>query len=71
MDSADQAEKQESFLLAERIREVRSRTTTKSRVPRGSCYFCDEPLPEPDIFCDRDCKEDYDRLQRANSFRRG
>ncbi|GIZ50518.1 hypothetical protein [Noviherbaspirillum aridicola] len=43
--------------------------------PKGSCWFCDEPLPPLQKFCDRDCSQDYEleqaALTRAGRWRRG
>lgn len=33
--------------------------------PKGSCWFCDEPLPPPKKFCDADCCADYEVEQAA------
>lgn len=29
----------------------------------GWCRNCEEPLPHPKVFCDKDCGDDYARLQ--------
>ena len=34
-------------------------------VYKGSCWFCDEPLPKPQKFCDADCSADYEQEQAA------
>lgn len=32
----------------------------------GRCYHCEEPLPVPgQLFCDRDCATDYERVTWA------
>lgn len=33
--------------------------------PRGTCWFCDEPLPPQQKFCDSDCASDYELEQAA------
>lgn len=34
-------------------------------LPGGSCYNCGEPLGDTHLFCDRDCRDDYEhRLSR-------
>lgn len=44
-------------------------------VCKGSCWFCDEPLPQPQKFCDIDCSRDYEQeqaaLQRAGRWQPG
>ena len=32
---------------------------------KGSCWFCDEPLPPMQKFCDSDCASDFEREQAA------
>lgn len=29
--------------------------------PRGACYNCDEKLPGKLLFCDVDCRDDYEK----------
>ncbi|WP_041741338.1 DUF2116 family Zn-ribbon domain-containing protein [Collimonas fungivorans] len=29
----------------------------------GHCCFCDEPVSYPALFCDVECRDDYDRKQ--------
>lgn len=33
----------------------------------GFCLNCDEPLSFPERWCDSDCREDWDRLNKARS----
>jgi hypothetical protein len=33
--------------------------------PNGTCHNCGEPIAPDTIFCDLDCREDYERRQRA------
>lgn len=38
--------------------------------PTGECYNCEEPLEEPDkLFCDCDCREDFEKRKRAEAHR--
>jgi hypothetical protein len=38
----------------------------------ASCPYCDEPLQNPkQLFCDDDCRHDYDALERALVMYRG
>lgn len=34
-------------------------------IAKGSCWFCDEPLPPAQKFCDRDCAADYEAEEAA------
>jgi hypothetical protein len=31
----------------------------------GQCYFCAEPVDDGRRFCDAECREDYERAERA------
>lgn len=33
--------------------------------PDCRCYFCDEPVAVDLLFCDMDCRDDYQRQQAA------
>ena len=69
MDLADRADLQEQFILEKKIAEVRA-NKQQSKVPKGTCYFCDEVVAEGYVFCDADCSEDYEKLQRAELNRK-
>lgn len=34
-------------------------------IAKGSCWFCDEPLPPHKKFCDRECASDYEMEEAA------
>jgi hypothetical protein len=34
-------------------------------IPKGSCWFCDEPLADGHKFCDKDCASDYEFEEAA------
>jgi len=38
--------------------------------PTGRCLNCEEPLPFPERWCDNECREDWEKEQRANSHAR-
>lgn len=33
--------------------------------PDCHCHFCDEAVPAERVFCDTDCRDDYEREQAA------
>lgn len=38
----------------------------------GRCFNCQEALDDPETrFCDTDCRDDWQKRQRASHFRRG
>lgn len=61
-DEADIANEQVELSRMAAIEACRHRPTI---IAKGSCWFCDEPLPRGQKFCDRDCAEDYEMEQAA------
>ena len=37
--------------------------------PTGECYNCGEVVAHDRLFCDADCRDDYDRRQRLEKNR--
>lgn len=35
----------------------------------GACYYCEEAV-STGCFCDKDCRSDYERIERAKQHRR-
>lgn len=66
MNEGDQAERAADTFLQASIQSARSAAKHRALLPRGSCYFCDEPIKQPKLFCDKDCSEDYEKLKRNN-----
>ena len=62
MDSLDDAQAVTETLLNAAINNARSKG--RALLPKGKCYFCDELLRPQALFCDIDCSEDYEKLQR-------
>ena len=59
-DEADQAQFVEARDLALALRH---RHTTLAAT--GRCYSCDEDVPDGRKFCDRDCLDDFERVEAA------
>jgi hypothetical protein len=60
MDDADAADAQVSQTLESHINAVRKRV--KDAMPvTGLCWNCEEPVTH--LFCDPDCRDDYERRQ--------
>lgn len=53
----DQAEQTLQHLVAQARR-------VRALMPVGRCYNCEEHVEINRLFCDLDCREDYDRRQR-------
>lgn len=66
-DIFDQATEREM-----RDRELAIKLQLESAAPAmrrtGYCHNCDEPLPGDVLFCDSDCRSDYELRSRARRF---
>lgn len=62
MDEADRASLEEERALREATYRA---SRTPHLKPTGVCHWCDEPVEENRIFCDRDCREDWERAEAA------
>lgn len=61
-DLVDLVNDQQQHILDLRIKNARQSQNTLR--PKGRCYFCDEDVEQPRLFCDADCASDYDKLKR-------
>lgn len=50
--------------------EAHRNRTEKTLVEKGFCYNCSEPL-STGTFCDTDCRDDYDYIQKRNKANGG
>lgn len=53
--------------LEEKQREVSLRYRKPQLTACGKCYNCEEPLPETILFCDADCRDDFEKRQKAKN----
>ena len=67
MDKIDEAQVLIENVTENRITKVRSRVG-KTLLYSGFCYYCYERVHSPHIFCDLDCRDDYEREQRMNKI---
>lgn len=55
--------------VATELEELHRTAALSQRKPalsaRGDCYNCQEPVSNAACFCDADCREDYEKRQRA------
>lgn len=45
-----------------------ARASTADLAPCGVCYYCDAIVPPGCRFCDADCRDDHERLARAEKI---
>lgn len=60
MDDADRADKVINNTVADGLSAIRR---SPSLVPAGFCHFCGEAVQPSHLFCDTDCRDDYDHMQ--------
>jgi hypothetical protein len=55
-DIIDQANERAEQFLAHSLSQAAGGRKMK---PSGQCYNCEEPLPDQQVFCDSDCRDDW------------
>jgi len=67
-DPLDRATVEQERLLEEQLRVARE---NKPKVIPfiGECHNCNEALPPQTRFCDTDCRDDFEKIQRSRSHR--
>lgn len=61
-DHADLSDARIEQAVTEGVRKVRAAARMQSC---GRCYFCEEQVPDARLFCDADCRDDYEREEAA------
>ena len=56
-DEFDLATEQRDDLLANQIETARRQGLAGRCLPVGKCYNCNEPVPLPKLYCDRECAD--------------
>lgn len=62
-DFADDASAQEE--MERELSIAFHRKKTHGLLPIGSCHFCDSVIQPMLLFCDGDCRDDWEREQQA------
>lgn len=62
-DVVDAANKIVQLEIDVLIKNRRNQLEKETLTLKGSCYNCEEPL-QGKLFCDVDCREDYDKRKR-------
>lgn len=62
MDTIDNAQSTADIFLNAAIENARPKG--RALLPKGECYYCEEKVDGQRLFCDLDCSEDYEKLQR-------
>lgn len=69
MDDVDLANDKSQQFNDDLINRIRNKAKDKSFPFTESCYYCDANITSPKVFCDLDCRNDYDREKRLLAMR--
>jgi hypothetical protein len=62
VDTIDSAQSTADTFLDAALKNARPKG--RALLPKGDCYYCKEKVEGLKLFCDMDCMEDYEKLQR-------
>jgi len=66
-DPVDHSTEVEERMLEYEIQRVRQQA--KMSTPyTGACHFCGSEVSEPKLFCNSDCREDWEHLQKMKKI---
>lgn len=63
MDEASELEELQKYVA------IQNQLNKPRLAPRMVCHNCGMHLPDPGLFCDADCGEDYELRERAERMR--
>jgi hypothetical protein len=69
MDIFDQATEQEEMMREHALQAALNHAPTIQAV--GKCYNCNEKLRRPKLFCDADCRDDWQARAKAMVLKHG
>ena len=64
MDTIDRAQQDIEQLEEARNERLLNSEKSKEAEETGYCLFCGEPLPPGRRWCDKDCRDDWEREQK-------
>lgn len=62
---SDHVDNTDKIIFAEVARGLAAVRRRPALVAYGCCHYCDEPLAPVLLFCDVDCRDDYEKAQAA------
>lgn len=62
MDFSDYATRHEEFMRDIAMKRAGNHAPDLPAV--GACHWCSASVPDGARFCDRDCRDDFDRIER-------
>jgi len=67
-DPVDRAVLEQEIILQEQLRQARKKPLVQLAYI-GHCHNCHEPLADQLRFCDVDCRDDHEKIQRSRAQR--
>ena len=64
---SDHVDNTDKLIFAEVARGLAAVRGRPALVSHGACNYCDEALPPALLFCDVDCRDDYEKEQAART----
>ncbi|MDO8052040.1 hypothetical protein O3301_26570 [Janthinobacterium sp. SUN211] len=64
---SDHIDNTDKIIFVEVARGLAALRRRPALVVHGCCHYCDEPLAPALLFCDADCRDDYDKEQAAKA----
>jgi hypothetical protein len=65
MDISDQATRIEEAAREAALSNAALAAKRSALIPTGACLNCDNEVPEAKLFCDADCRDDFEHRQAA------
>lgn len=65
-DEADRAQELQEAALEIALRKQKSKLTLHAT---GRCLWCSEPTGSEGLFCDSDCRDDYEKSKKFRGIR--
>ena len=66
MDDVDRAQAEER-LVETSINNVRHRAAHRELLPVGSCYYCQSAVASGYLFCNSECRDDWEQEKAARA----
>ncbi|MDX8124950.1 hypothetical protein SKZ59_24540 [Janthinobacterium sp. GMG2] len=64
---SDHVDNTDKIIFAEVARGLAAVRGRPALAPHGGCHYCDEALAPALLFCDVDCRDDYDKELAAKA----
>jgi hypothetical protein len=70
MDAADIASELDQEFQEHAVKKVRQKAGIRMHAATGYCLYCNETVPDQQLFCSSDCRDDWEYEQMRNQINR-